>query len=366
MIFDHGVDGLKEPVQPLSRLCGNEDQLRVGHEGEGVFDLLRKAVNGLVILLHGVPLVDGDDHSLSPFVGDARDLGILLRHAFHGVDHKDDHIRALHRSHGAHDHVALQLLLDLVLPAQARRIDEDIFLPVMHHLGVDGVPGRSRDIGDDHPVLSQQTVDDGGFPHVGLSHDRHPGPLVLLLRLALFRKMGDHLIQHISQSHPVCRGNGMRIPDPQVVKLIYVRHIFIEAVHLVHHKDDRLVRPAEHVRHLGIGVHQSLLHIHHEQDHIRRINGDLRLLPHLGKDDVGAVRLDASRIDQGEHPVQPGHIRIDPVPGDARRILHDGDPLSRKGIEQRGLSHIRPSHHRNDRFSGLFAHSYLISVIFFL
>ena len=70
----------------------------------------------------------------------------------------------------------------------------------------------------------------------------------------------------------------MRIPDPQVVKLIYVRHIFIEAVHLVHHKDDRLVRPAEHVRHLGIGVHQSLLHIHHEQDHIRRINGDLPVL----------------------------------------------------------------------------------------
>ena len=169
--------------------------------------------------------------------------------------------------------------------------------------------------------------------------------------------MRDHLIQHLSQSHAVGGGNGMWISDSQVIKFIHIRHVLIKAVHLVHYKDDRLVRTAQHVSHLGIRIHQPLLHVHHEQDHIRRIDGDLGLLPHLRKDDVRAVRLNSPRIDQGEHPVQPGHIRINPVSRDSGRILHNGNPLSRQRVEKRGLSHIRPSHHGHDRFSDSFVHS---------
>ena len=42
------------------------------------------------------------------------------------------------------------------------------------------------------------------------------------------------------------------------------------------------------------------LHVYHEHNHICGINGDLRLFPHLGQNDVAAVRLDSTGIDQGE------------------------------------------------------------------
>ena len=73
----------------------------------------------------------------------------------------------------------------------------------------------------------------------------------------------------------------MRIPDSQIVKFIHVRHELIKIIHLVNHQHHRLMGASEHIRHLGIRIHKALLHIHHKKDHVRGINGNLRLLPHL-------------------------------------------------------------------------------------
>src|SRR5699024_8999002 len=105
----------------------------------------------------------------------------------------------LHGGYGADNAVALDLFLDLVLSAQSRRINEDVIPLVIADLRVDRVPGRSRYIGYDHPVLPYQLVDDRGFPHIGLADDGHPWTVVILLLTAAVGEILYHLLQHIPQ-----------------------------------------------------------------------------------------------------------------------------------------------------------------------
>ena len=88
----------------------------------------------------------------------------------------------------------------------------------------------------------------------------------------------------------------MRITDSKIIEFVDIRHIFIIIVYLINDKHHRLLRTAQHVCHLGIRIHKSLMHIHHEDDDICGINGDLCLLPHLGEDHVLAVRLNTTCV----------------------------------------------------------------------
>ena len=80
---------------------------------------------------------------------------------------------------------------------------------------------------------------------------------------------------------------------------------------------------AQHICHLCIRIYKSLLHIGNKHDHIRGINGDLRLLSHLRENDVSAVRLNSTGIDHGKGFIQPGYIRIDSVTGNSRCIFYN-------------------------------------------
>ena len=66
---------------------------------------------------------------------------------------------------------------------------------------------------------------------------------------------------------------------------------------------------------------------------ICRINGDLRLFPHLGKDDIAALRFNTAGIDQGKLLVQPLDIRVDSVPGYTGRILYNSEVLAGERVE---------------------------------
>ena len=204
-------------------------------------------------------------------------------------------------------------------------------------------------------VLAGQFVDQGRFAHIGFTHHRDPRDLFRLLRCLPLGEMGHQRIQHISQSQPGGRRDGDWLSDSQIIEFIDFRHIFVKAVHLVDHKEHRLPGTPQHIRHLGIRVHQSLAHIRHKDDHIRRIYGNLRLLPHLREDDIPGIRLDSAGIYYGKIVIQPGDIGINPVSGNTGRILHNGNPLTRQGVKKRRFSHIRSAHDGHHWF----AHSYL-------
>ena len=109
-----------------------------------------------------------------------------------------------------------------------------------------------------------------------------------------------NFVEKFAQAEPGCCRDGNRIPDSQVVEFIYVVAEFGKTVHLVDRQNHRFFRLAEHVGHLGIRVGQSLPYVYNKNNHIRRSDGYLRLLTHLGQDHISRVRLNAARVNQGK------------------------------------------------------------------
>ena len=139
-------------------------------------------------------------------------------------------------------------------------------------------------------------------------------------------------------------GDGDGVPQAQVVELIDVRILPAGLVGLVHRQHHRLAGAQEHIGHLLVGGGHAGLDVAHKDDHGGGGNGDLRLLPHKGQDLVVGARLDAAGVHNVEHPVAPLALGIQPVPGDAGGVLHNGQPLAAQLVEQHGLAHVGPSH----------------------
>ena len=160
-----------------------------------------------------------------------------------------------------------------------------------------------------------------------------------------------HFIQHITQPHTVCRRNRNRFTDTKVIELINIHHKFLDTIYLIHNKDNRFAAASEHICHLRIGIHQSLMNVCDKDDNICRINGNLCLLSHLRKDDVTAVRLNTACIDHGKCLVQPCHICINSVSCNAGCIFYNRNLLTCQRIKQCGFTYIRPAHYRYYRFA---------------
>ncbi|CCZ60868.1 predicted dithiol-disulfide isomerase involved in polyketide biosynthesis [Hungatella hathewayi CAG:224] len=198
----------------------------------------------------------------------------------------------------------------------------------MDDLRIHRIPCRSRDIGYDHAVLSHQLIDNGRFADIGLSDDGDSRPVILRFLSGALAEVFDYLIEQLAQTKSGSSGNRNRITDTEIIKLVYIVAELFKAVHLIDSQYDRFLGLAKHVGNLGIRVHQSLAHVHDKDDDIRGRDGNLRLLSHLGQDDVTAVRFDSACVDQGEILVQPRTVGINSVSRHPRCILNNGDRVS--------------------------------------
>ena len=145
-------------------------------------------------------------------------------------------------------------------------------------------------------------------------------------------------------------GNGDGVAETEVIELVEVGIDTARGVHLVHCQHDGLAGSQQHIRDLLIGSRQAGLHIRQENDDVRVLNGDLRLLAHERQDLIVRARFDTAGVHQTEFATAPLALAVDAVARDARRILDDGEPLADELIKQHGLADIRPSNDRNQRF----------------
>lgn len=215
-------------------------------------------------------------------MGDARDLRVLLRDALRPVDEQQHHVGALHGSDGADDAVALDLLLHLILAAQPGGVNQNILPAVVFHRRVNGIPGSTRKLRDDHTRIPRQPVHKGGFSHIRLSDNRDLRPLILLICTVLPGEVLHNLIQQLAEPEHPRTGNRKRLTHAKIVKFIDVHHQLFKAVHLVHRQNHRLFRAPQHVGDLRVRILQPLAHVHKKNNDIRRIDCHLRLLTHLG------------------------------------------------------------------------------------
>ena len=117
----------------------------------------------------------------------------------------------------------------------------------------------------------------------------------------------------------------MRIADSKIVKLVDARLIFDKIVNLVDNQQNTLMASAQHVSNLRVRIDQSLMEIRQEKDDIGRVNRNLGLLPHLGKDDILCIRLYSAGINQCKTSPGPLDICIDAVSGYTGCIFNNRD-----------------------------------------
>ena len=346
----HLPDQLEKAVEPLAGLCGDEDDRRIGHEGEILLELRAVFLHRLVVLFDGVPLIDRDDAALARLVRDAGDLRILLGEADRRVDQDHADVGAVDRHLGAQIAVVLDGVLHLALAAQAGRIDERERAEPVLDRRIHGVARRARDVGDDAAVLAGNAVDERRLADVRLADDRHLDDLALLFVLRLLGQMLEDGVQQVAGAVAVHRRNLNRVAEAEVVELIEIDRRLAERVAFVDADDHRHIAALEHLRDVEIRRHHARAHVGHKDDDVRRVDRDLRLRAHLREDDVLRFRLDAARIDEREAAVFPLALAEDAVARDARRILHNGKALSDQLVEQSRFADIRSADNRHDRF----------------
>ena len=138
-------------------------------------------------------------------------------------------------------------------------------------------------------------------------------------------------------------GGFKQIPDPQRIELKSIGIHKTGGVALVHRQGHRLSGFAEHGGHILIGGGNTAADVGDHNNGVSQFNADFRLPAHKLQHIAVGSRLDAAGIHQGEGAAAPLTLAVNPVPGDARGILHDGGALAGELIEQHGLAHVGPS-----------------------
>ena len=140
------------------------------------------------------------------------------------------------------------------------------------------------------------------------------------------------------------------IAQTQGVKLVHVRVDCAGGVALVDGQGNGLARPLQNGRHSGVGGRQAHLDVGYHNDSVGQLDADLRLAAHKLEDLVVCPRLDAAGVHEVKGAAAPLAGPIDPVPGDPRRIFHNGSPPAGQFIEEHRLAHIGTADNGHQRF----------------
>lgn len=163
--------------------------------------------------------------------------------------------------------------------------------------------------------------------------------------------MGADGVQQVAGAVAVDGRDGHDFVEAEVIELVELHGGLAHVVAFVDGEDDGLVAAAQHMGHVLVGGGQAVAHVHHHDDAVGGVDGDLGLLAHVGQNALGGLGLNAAGIHQQELVAAPLAVGEDAVAGDARGILHDGQTLAAELIEQGGLAHVGAAHHSNDRFA---------------
>ncbi len=135
----------------------------------------------------------------------AGDALILIGQAEGRIHDEQRHVGAIDRTHGAHEPVILDILVDLGLAAQAGRVDDRVESAFMLDRRIDRVARRARDVAHDGAFFADQTIRKRALPRIRTADDGHVDDVLALLGLALGNVADDvdHGIQQIARTVPV-------------------------------------------------------------------------------------------------------------------------------------------------------------------
>ena len=173
-----------------------------------------------------------------------------------------------------------------------------------------------------------------GLANIGLADDGNLDAVVFLVLVVILGEVLDALVQKIARAVAVDGRNGDGITHAELIKLIYRRVDTAGRVHFVDCEHCGLSRAQQHIRNILVGGGDTRAHIGDEDDDIRCAYGDIRLLAHEHEYLVIGRGLDAAGVDDIKLVAAPLALSIQPVTGDAGRVLNDGQALAHELIKQ--------------------------------
>ena len=146
-------------------------------------------------------------------------------------------------------------------------------------------------------------------------------------------------------------GRGLKqVANAQTVEFVHIRIGGADGVTLVDGQGHGLAGFAQHGGHVLVRRGNAAADIRDHDDGIGQLNADLRLTAHELQHIVVGAGLDTAGIHQGEGAAAPFAVPIDPVPGHAGGVLHNGGPLTGELIKEHRLSHIGAAYNGNQGF----------------
>lgn len=169
------------------------------------------------IAFYQIPLVVGD-HQRPPGLDYRRhDPQILLGERLARVDQHDGYLGPLQRTLGAQRREVVGTLRLECPPPDPGRVDEPPGLAAQLNQLVDGVPGRARDLVDQHPLLPGQLVEQARLAHVGPADQRdaaRPGFRSQVLSRRGRQRTEDR-VKQVTAATAVQRADRVRLTEAQ-------------------------------------------------------------------------------------------------------------------------------------------------------
>ena len=112
-------------------------------------------------------------------------------------------------------------------------------------------------------------------------------------------------------------------------------------VRLVAHQNHRLACAPQLLRQIRIDRRDARGDIDHKQQQVGDLQRNRGFRLHLGRQHVVRVRADAARVHDFKQRRSASAFRGDAIPCHPRHVMHNGDVLAGKTVEESGFADIR-------------------------
>ena len=149
----------------------------------------------------------------------------------------------------------------------------------------------------------------------------------------------------------VNRRNPNRITEPQGIEFINF-HFQVFAVHLIDCYHYRLSGSSEHIGNSHIIFGNASSCIHYKQNDVCFFHGQFSLFSDAIDNLISLIsEFNAARINHRKFLIQPAHITVNAVSGNAWNIFYDRYTTLCKPVQQSGLTNIWSPYYGNKRFA---------------
>ena len=206
---------------------------------------------------------------------------------------------------------------------------------------VDRVAGGAGHGADDHALVVQEGVDDGGLADVGPPHDGQAADRVVAGDAAGGQPVDD-VVEQFGDGEAVVGADRPGLAEAEGVEVGGGGGQAL-VVGLVGGDVDGLAGVAQEAGDVGVGGGGAGLHVDDQADGVGLAEGLVDLRGDLAG--VGAGQLlaeQAARIDDAEGDAAPLGGGVEPVAGRAGQVLDDGAAPAEDAVEERGLADVGP------------------------